>query len=409
VYTSEETYRSTRVPVERARTLIREAYVCEEFFSLERERVFASGWVAAGCADALRQGGQALVTEVGGRSIVILRGADGQLRAFYNSCRHRGTQLLEPGCHRLGRFIRCPYHSWAYDHQGRCVGTPLFAGSPIPEDQQEMFNTDSAEHFDRADHGLLEVAVAQFGPVLLVNLSEAPTPLQEHLGDLPQRLAGYQLERWTTARSRTYEIAANHKLVAENFMEYYHLPWVHPELIQVSPMEAHHRWQGRGMYCGMCTSPIAANTSAGGWQGLPALEGLDGEDAISARFIWLFPNVALNVLPNHVFMIQLQPRGPRHTAETTHLLVDPDVRERPDQQAAIDQLAAFWDRVNREDIRIVERVQRGLDSTPFPGGPMCYRFEEPLHRFQNMIIDRMVGVDRVPGGDEDLVAAAQTQ
>ena len=358
--------------------------------------MFGSGWVAAGCAERLREPGAVLVADVAGRSVLVVRGRGGALRAFYNACRHRGTELVASGERNVGRFIRCPYHSWAYDYEGRCVGAPMFSGSPIPEDQRELFDTSGAPEFDRANFGLLPVATARFGPVVFVNFQHEPCDLARHLGDLPERLRGYRIDEWGLARTREYTIAANYKLIAENFMEYYHLPWVHPGLVKVSPMQAHHRWQGLGMYTGMCTTPIAANTRDGGWQGLPALEGLDGEDAISARFIWLFPNIALNVLPNHLFLIHAAPESPGRTRETTHLLVRRDVCEDPAYQPAIDELAAFWDSVNREDIEIVERVQRGLDSTPFPGGPMCYRFEESIHRFQNMVIDRMVGLDRVP-------------
>jgi len=90
--------------------------------------------------------------------------------------------------------------------------------------------------------------------------------------------------QWRLERRVQYEIRANWKLVAENFMEYYHLPWVHPGLVKVSPMADHHRWQGPGKYVGFCTSPIAANTDDGGWKGLPDMPGLEGSDAYSARF-----------------------------------------------------------------------------------------------------------------------------
>jgi choline monooxygenase len=179
------------------------------------------------------------------------------------------------------------------------------------------------------------------------------------------------------------------------------LPWVHPGLVQVSPVEAHHRWQGPGMYSGFCTTPIAQDSEEGGWgSGLAPIGGLDASDAVSARFIWLFPNVAVNVLPNHVFLIIARAASPRKTHETTYLLTHPESTAGGDCEEAVGQLAHFWDAVNREDIEIVERVQRGLESTPFPGGRLCYRFEEPLHRFQNMVIDRMVGKRRVPPGDE---------
>jgi choline monooxygenase len=399
-FTSEETYAATRRHAAVAQTLLPAAYTSDAFFAIERERVFGRSWVAAGCAAQLSDPGDALVVDVAGRSIFIIRTGTGELRAFYNVCRHRGTRLLRPGETKVRRWIKCPYHSWAYSHEGACIGTPMFTDSDIPEDQRAAFEMSDAETFDKADYGLLPVAVDQWGPLVFVNLGADPAPLAEHLGDLPERSAGYRLSEWQVARVATYEIAANYKLIAENFMEYYHLPWIHPGLVKVSPIEAHHRWQGRGMYSGFCTTPIAPDTGDGGWGGgLPAIGGLDDDDGQSARFAWVFPNVAVNILPNHVFLIHAHPVGPRLTLETTYLLVHPEAGGGPALNAAVDQLSAFWDRVNREDIEIVVRVQEGLDSTPFPGGRLCYRFEEPLHRFQNMVIDHMVGSPRVPDGD----------
>jgi choline monooxygenase len=400
-FTREETYAPTRRPVSLAQTLLPEAYTSDAFFALERERVFASTWVAVGCSAALREPGDVLVTEAAGRSLFLVRTDHGALRAYYNVCRHRGTQLLAPGESKVKRFIRCPYHSWAYDHDGRCVGTPLFTGSDIPADQQAAFDMADVAAFDRADHGLLPIAVEQWGPLVFVSLDPEAPPLAEHLGDLAQRTSAYRLSEWELAGTAEYEIAANYKLVAENFMEYYHLPWVHPGLVKISPIEAHHRWQGTGMYVGFCTTPIAQDTADGGWQsGLAPIGGLGPSDATSARFAWIFPNVAVSVLPNHLFIILLRPVSPRLTHETTYLLTHPHSTAGNDTDQAVDELARFWDKVNREDISIVERVQRGLDSTPFPGGRLCYRFEESLHRFQNMIIDRMVGKARVPRGDD---------
>jgi choline monooxygenase len=400
-FTLEATYAATRRPVALAQTLTPEAYTSEAFFAVERERVFSTSWVAVGCSSRVREPGDVLVCEVAGRSIFVVRNRAGELRAFYNVCRHRGTRLVSPGESRVKRFIRCPYHSWAYDLDGTCVGTPLFTGSEIPEDQQAVFDMDDAKGFDRADYGLLRVAVDAWGPLVFVNLGRNPAPLSEDLGDLPSRTAGHRLDEWEIARVSEYEIAANYKLVAENFMEYYHLPWVHPGLVQVSPVDAHHRWQGPGMYAGFCTTPIAQDTEEGGWgSGLAPISGLDASDAVSARFIWLFPNVAINVLPNHVFIILARATSPRQTHETTYLLTHPESTADGGSDQAVEQLAGFWDSVNREDIEIVERVQAGLDSTPFPGGRLCYRFEESLHRFQNMVIDRMVGKRRIPPGDE---------
>ena len=255
--------------------------------------------------------------------------------------------------------------------------------------------------FDKADYGLMEVQVEAWGFLVFINLDPQSGPLAEQLGDLPERCSGYRLNEWRVMRSMSFEVEANYKLIGENFMEYYHLPWVHPELVKVSRMEDHYRWQGPGKYTGMCTTPVSQNTEDGGWDGLPPIDALNEDDAQSGRFIWLFPNTAVNILPNHCFVMITSPQGPSRTLETTFILSHPESEDTVGSEEALDQLARFWNLVNLQDIEIVERVQEGLSNPAYRGGRMCYRFEEPLHRFQNMIIDRMVGLDRIPPGDEE--------
>ncbi|HEY3687173.1 MAG TPA: aromatic ring-hydroxylating dioxygenase subunit alpha [Streptosporangiaceae bacterium] len=393
-FTDELTYQATRAPVDRAVTLIPDAYRSPEFHAIERERVFATSWVAVGTTDQVARPGQVILAEVGGRSVIVTRNRRGELRAFHNVCRHRATRLLS-GVTDVGRTakIRCPYHSWTYDLDGKCLGTPLFEGSDIPEDQHGVFDMSGVRGFDKADYGLLPVAVEEWGFLVFANTDPDAPPLAAHLGDLPARLAGYRLEEWRSVRRFTYEVAANHKLIAENFMEYYHLPWVHPELAKVSKLGDHYRWQGPGMYTGMCTDPISGNTDSGGWDGLPPLPGLSPADARAGRFLWLFPSTGLVVLPNHAFVLFTRPVGVDRTVEEAVLLTHPGALPGDEPSPGLEALADFWDLVNRQDIEIVERVQEGIANPAYTGGRMCYRFEEPLHRFQNMIIDRMVGVE----------------
>jgi choline monooxygenase len=400
-FTREETYDATRLPVELATTLIPDAYTEQSFFDLEREQVFAHSWIPVCVADEVAQPGDFLVVEAAGRSVIVCRNREGTLRAHHNVCRHRGSRLCDPGAGHAERFFKCPYHSWAYDLDGKCLGTPLFTpDSEVPQDQRAIFDMSDVKAFDKADYGLHPVRCEQWGFLIFVCLDDEAPALLDELGDLPERLAGFRLEEWQLERRLEYEIAANWKLIAENFMEYYHLPWVHPSLVKVSPMDAHYRWQGAGKYVGFCTTPIASNTESGGWLGLPAIEGLTQDDAISARFVWLYPNLAINVLPNHIFLLLPRPSGPNRTTETAYLLTHPQSRKHA-QDSDIDVLIAFWDEVNREDITIVERVQDGLSNPAYLGGRMCYRFEESVHRFQNMEIDRILGIWRVPGGDRE--------
>jgi choline monooxygenase len=400
----EETYAATRLPVDLASTLIPDAYVSPDFHSLERSAIFARSWVPVCVTDELAEPGSYVVVDVAGCSLVVCRNRAGELRAHHNVCRHRGTRLIGEEQGRVERFFQCPYHAWAYDLDGVCLGTPLFTPeSGIPEDQRDVFDMSGVTAFDKADYGLYPVRVEPWACLVFVCLDAAAPSLRSELGDLPERLAGHRLDEHSLLHRVEYEIAANWKLVAENFMEYYHLPWVHPGLVKVSPMKAHHRWQGAGMYVGFCTSPIASNTEGGGWQGLPGLPTLDEDDATSARFAWVFPNVALSVLPNHAFLLLARPSAADRTAESAYLLSHPECIDRAGDalERETEALLAFWDEVNREDIAIVERVQAGVADPTYTGGRMCYRFEEPVHRFQNMVVDRMLGIRRVPTGDAE--------
>jgi choline monooxygenase len=404
-FTREETYRATRLPVDHASTLIPDAYVSPEFHALELDRIFGRSWVPVCVADEVAEPGSYVVVDVAGRSLIVCRNRSGELRAHHNVCRHRGSRLLLDGERgRVERFFQCPYHAWAYDLDGSCLGTPLFTPEAgIPRDQQGAFDMSDVQSFDKAEHALYPARVDTWASIVFVCLDPDSPSLADELGDLPERLAGYRLAEHRLLRRVEYEIAANWKLVAENFMEYYHLPWVHPGLVKVSPLKAHFRWQGTGMYIGFCTSPIQANTEDGGWLGIPALSTLDHEDGTSARFVWLFPSIAVNVLPNHTFLLLTRPTSAGTTQEVAYLLAHPECSDRAGDalETQVEGLLAFWDEVNREDIAIVERVQAGLADPAYTGGRMCYRFEEPVHRFQNMVIDRVLGIRRVPPGDAE--------
>lgn len=396
-FRAEETYKETRLPVEYASTLIPDAYRSPRFFEEESRQIFGRSWVAVAARSELSQPGQVLVRDVADRSVMITLTTTGQVKGFLNVCRHRGSRLVREDCTlRAGRF-RCPYHAWAYDLEGKCIGTPLFEGSEIPDEMRPAFDMTDVRAFDRSEYSLFEVAVETWGPLILACLDTSVLPLESWVGDLDLRLGGFGLERWEIQAERRYDIGANWKLIAENFMEYYHLPWVHPELAKVSRIQDHYRFQGPGMYTGMTTSPISGDGSA--WLALPPHDSVTGADLVSGRFILLFPNAALSVLPNHCFLMIMDPISHDRTMERCYILTHPDSMTGFDAQQALAGLVDFWDHVNREDIEIVEDVQLGVSTPEYDGGRMCYRFEEPVHRFQNMVIDRMVGLQRIPEGD----------
>jgi len=382
-WTSEGAWIGTRRPVHEAHALPADCYADEAFFAEEQERVFATSWVCIGLHDELDAPGSAIVRTVGGRSVIVTRNADGDLRAFLNSCRHRGTQLLEDDC-TLGSTIRCPYHRWGYDRDGVLVATPHFADAGV-------------DGFEPADYGLAPVRVATWQCLLVVCLSEDTPPVDEWFGDLGARLAGYRLEGWRSHLTQALDIEANWKLVSENFQEYYHLRWVHPELSKVSRVHDHYRFQGPGMYCGQTTTPVSSD-ERGDWAAMPPAEGLDHSNLASGRFIALFPNVLLSILPNHVCVMRLEPLSPGVTRETCTWLLPPSNPHVSDDDFATTH--DFWLDINGEDVEIVQRGQKGLAAGGYTPGRLSPRFEEPLHRFHNMLADRFTGTSRVPSGDE---------
>jgi len=399
IFTQAETYSKNRLPVDQASTLIPAAYTNSEFFNLEKEMVFANAWVAVGCLPQVGNAGDILVTEVAGRSILIVRDKTGNLGAFYNVCRHRGSKLLEKSCKM--NSIRCPYHAWVYGLDGKCLGTSMFQNNqsdacpPSSDNNTDMFDE---SNFDKQDYGLLPIKVQSWGFLIFVNLSSKPTELEEWLGDLPEKFQSHGLENWTISAEKNYDVDSNYKLIEENFMEYYHLPFVHPELTNVSRMEDHHRCQGAGMYTGMLTTPVSRDVDSV-WLNLPAVEGLDKEHREAAYHICIFPNVTFTILPNHAFCMITDPIRANQTRERTFLLTPQATLDYEQYGTMFKELTTFWDMVNTQDLGIVERVQAGLSNPAFTGGRMCYQFEEPLHRYQNWLGDKMCGIHRVPPGD----------
>lgn len=391
-WVSESAWTNTRAPLTRATGLPPEMYCDDSFFGAERRRVFERGWVGVGNAAEVTEPGRLLVRQVGGRSILITRDKKGVLRGFVNSCRHRGTELSPSDCD-IGNAIRCPYHRWTYDLDGSLRSTPLF--EEVPRDS-----------FDRSDFGLVPVRVDTWGLLLFACIDPTTPPLCDWLGDLPQRMASYGFDKWRIHSEMTIEVRANWKLISENFQEYYHLSWVHPELAKVSRVRDHYRYQGPGMYCGQTTTPVSAD-DRDDWLVLPPAAGLNESDRVSGRFVAVFPNVMLAVLPNHVFLIQLEPVAPGLTRERCTFLLPPSTPEVSDDDMA--QTRSFWVDINNEDINIVERGQRGVSAGGVVAGPLAPRFEEPLHRFHNMLADLMTTdnlVDMtIQNGDDDSEAA----
>ena len=216
-------------------TLPARAYTDAGWFAIEMDRILARMWLAAGRVDQLDHAGAFIRRDVAGASVLIVRAADGSIRAHHNVCRHRGTRLcIEPS----GTFhgsIQCPYHAWTYGLDGRLLAAPQM---------------DEVEGFDRSEFPLRAVACETWDGHIFINLSDTPAPLAAQLGDLPARFRPWGMQELRLAHRIQYDVATNWKLVVQNYNECLHCPVIHPLLNRMHHYLGAENVPSAETYCG---------------------------------------------------------------------------------------------------------------------------------------------------------------
>ena len=337
------------------RALPREDYLDAAVWDRECARIFGGTWCAVGRAEDVAEAGAYLRAEVGGESVVVTRDAGGGWHGFYNVCRHRGAEIVDPGlppCGTFGNAIRCPYHSWTYALDGRLRRAPFLG--PVSDADATAF-------------ALSPVAVDTWGGYLFVHLDPSPTTtLAEQLGDVPARVARYPLTDVRSGARAVYEVAANWKVLAENYNECYHCGPVHPELCELVPSFRRGGGDELDWERGIPHREGAYTFTRTGTTTRAPFPDLDADERERHKGELVFPNLLLSLSCDHVASFLLTPRGPDRTTIEFDLLFHPDEIASP----AFDPSDAFdlWDVVNRQDWSICESVQRGMASRGFTQG-----------------------------------------
>ncbi len=347
-----------QAPIWRPRpTLAGTDYTTSAVYDDERERIWWGGWICIGRAEEIPQPGDYLVRDLAGESIIVTRNRAGDIRAFYNVCAHRGTKLLddEPACGHVNKVFKCPYHAWSYDLDGQLIGTP---------------NVDEDEFFERADYPLHHVAAESYAGFLFVNLSGAPGDLVASLREGTESITHFERYRMDELRVGVrivYEVAANWKIVVENFNECLHCPTIHPELVQVVPLyrfgevwDEETRDDGNWMIEG-ATSFTKTGTST-----LPPFPDLLPDDYRMYFGTYQFPNLMLNLHPDAGMSYIALPKGPAHTTVVSEYLF------RPETIAAAgfapEPVVELWDLISKQDWAVCERAQTGVGSRAYRKG-----------------------------------------
>jgi len=370
-------------------------YRSPRFFAREQTRIFARDWFCAGREEDLARPGDWRVLDVAGESVLVVRNKSGELRAHYNVCRHRGARLCATrqdsnwnvslsGGVMPGGIIRCPYHQWTYSLDGEHLGAPFLK---------------EGDEFCRSDFSLYPVALDCWGGFYFLKL-EARSASGNHadsvraqLGPAIERTSRYPLRELRSGRAISYDVAANWKIIAENYNECYHCSGVHPELCEVVPDFKHGGGSNLNWEEGIPHREGAYTFTRSGQTNRAPFPGLNDAERVRHKGELCFPNLMLSLACDHVAAFVLWPLAADRTRIDCTFLFHPDEIARPqfDPMDAVE----FWDLVNRQDWAICERVQQGISSRIHQFGyyaPM----EDPSLDIRDYVKARLGPIEELP-------------
>ena len=354
-----------------ASTLPARYYTDPALFKAELDGLFGTMWVYAGRSEEAGSPGQYFVRELNARNIVVTRNAGGEVRAFHNVCRHRGTRLCDQAKGQFAGSIQCPYHAWTYDLDGRLIGAP---------------HMDEVPHFSKAEYPLLAVGAAEWDGHVFLNLQERPSALAEQLGPLVPKFRDWNMADLRLGHRIVYEVKANWKLIIQNYNECLHCPNLHPALNKLSHYLSGENEPLHPTYMGgrMDLRPGIETLSMDGTCPRAILPGLSPEDARRVYYYCIFPNLMLSLHPDYMLTHSLWPIAPDRTINVCEWHFQPSELARPGFNAG--DCVEFWDMTNKQDWYVCELSQAGISSPAYVPGPYSNR-EDLLYAFDRFIVD----------------------
>jgi Rieske 2Fe-2S family protein len=340
-------------------TLGGDYYTSADIFAAEQARIFESMWYCGARTADMQKPGQYKKIQVGRESVLVVRGRDDILRAFLNVCRHRGAQLCTEPEGDVRRSLRCPYHGWNYALDGKLVAAPNIAS----------LTDENGMGIDRYRYGLVPVALTEWLGYAWVCLAEEPPSFATDV----------------VGRRVVYDVAANWKLIVENFMECYHCASIHPELVDVLPEFsrglATQHFVGHGAEFG---SDIAGFT-VDGTAGFETLPGITAEQFRRYYAITVKPTVFINLVPDHIIFHRMYPMAADRTVvECDWLYTAGVVSAGRDVSRSVE----LFHRVNQQDFEACERTQPAMSSRAYRHGGVLVPAEHHIAEFHTWVVSR---------------------
>ncbi|MGA8617183.1 MAG: aromatic ring-hydroxylating dioxygenase subunit alpha [Candidatus Sulfotelmatobacter sp.] len=344
-------------PLAQASTIPAAWYVDARIAELERLSVFSKTWQLVARTEQVETPGQFVATTVAGEPIVVVRGNDGALRAFFNVCRHHAAAVVTEPCGRAS-LLHCPYHGWNYGLDGSLKGMPEFEG---------------VENFDRAQNGLLPLRVETWECFVFINLDSNAVPLAEFLGGLINRIAPLGIGKLHYFDRRTYNIHCNWKVFVDNYLDGgYHVPHLHKGLNSVLDYKLY-TIENEDRYCLQSSPMVASNEDA-------AMGA--ARKGNRAWYFWQHPNLMINCYEGYMDTNLVIPVDVDHcTVIFDFYFADIGEANREYNEQSVN----VGNRVQEEDLDICEDVQRGLKSRAYRAGRLSVRREAGEQLFHRLL------------------------
>ena len=337
-------------------------YTDPEIYAIELDRILTRNWIFVGHQSQLAENGDYLVANVANESAIVVRTVNGDIRAFANVCRHRGSIVCLEQRGNTRKF-QCPYHGWMYDTEGK-----LIAARNMPDG------------FDQVSRGLHALPLEVVHGLIFICFCDDPPGMEPARRKLTEPLAMFDFQNMKVAAQKTYPIAANWKLAVENYCEGYHLPFIHPGLNSYSRLEDHYNIEAPGMFSGQGTTVYNPQLDPDGrrFQDFPDMpEKWDG----AAEYVALYPNALLGVHRDHVFAMILMPQDVARTEENVAIYYADATMTGAARADLRARNAAVWRAIFEEDIGVVEGMQQGRAGRAFDGGVFSPVMDGPTHCF----------------------------
>jgi len=335
---------ASAAPIEHAVTLPPRCYTSDEYAQAELS-IFAHHWLGVGRADMVSGPRDYRALDIADQTIILLRDRDGQLRAFANTCRHRGARLLDGA--GSARSIACPFHAWTYDLAGKLVAAP---------------HMDQAAGFDAEEFGLVSYRVEERMGFVFICLDDTAPPLDDVLGDFAAIHAPWPLDTLVTTRRREFDVDCNWKAFLEVFNDYYHLPYVHPDSLGDLYADPEPRDETKGAF----TSQFGLTQGTGGLladqqdRALPKMPGLEGREANGVRYTWAFPTMTFAAGADSLWIYEAYPLGPHKCHVVQSVCFPPETLAANGAPAKLDSYYERFDAALDEDIPALVNQHRGL-------------------------------------------------